>query len=161
MKFMQQLGLSIAMKQNLTERNQKCSNRRISHVPRWRQFSNSLTSMRRKIFVQFQHYVLWSAAWVKSKIPSDVENNTIKFTVNLEVNFCVFFPTKKISSIQFLQTAKQPPGDLLWFQSVYRWFRQSKINPSFWLFGCWRGHLRHCFWSPEIHGLGQSTQRAN
>ena len=149
------------MKEKITGWSQKCSSRRISQVPRWRHFSKSLTSMRRIIFVQFQHYVFWSAAWVKSKIPSDVENKTIKVTGKLEGNFCVFFPTKKNSRVKSLQTAKQLPGDLFGVQSVYRWFRQSKNFPSFCFFCCWRGHLRHCFWSPEIHGLGQSTQSAN
>ena len=161
MNLMKELGLSIAMKEKITGWSQKCSNRRISQVPRWRQFLKSLTSMRRIIFVQFQYYVFWSAAWVKSKIPSDVESNTIKVTGKLEGNFCVFFPTKKISSVKSLQRAKQLPGNLFGVQSVYRWFRQSEYFPSFRLFRCWRGHLRHCFWSPEIHGFDQSTQSAN
>ena len=134
MKLIKELGLSIALKQKLTGRSQKCSNRCISQVPRWRQFSKSLTSMRWKICVQFQHYVLWSAAWVKWKSPFDVENNNIKVAGKLEGNFCVFFPTKIISSIQFLQTAEQLPGDLFGVQSVYQWFRQSKHFPNFRLF---------------------------
>ena len=103
------------MKQKMTGRNQNCKNRRISKVRRWKKFSKSLTSMRTKIFVQFQHYVLFSAAWVKSKIPSDVENNTIKFTVNLEGNFCVFSQRKKILVSNFYEQLSNCQGICLGF----------------------------------------------
>ena len=119
------------MKEKKTGWSQNCSNRRFSQVPRWRHFSKSLTSMRRIIFVQFQHYVFWSAAWVKSKIPSDLENNTIKVTGKLEGNFCVFFPTKKNSSVKSLQTAKNCQGICLGFNQYIDGSGKVRISQVF------------------------------